>query len=89
MSPVVACADICPPPDREWNRRCKSVYGVWDRDLDIFYLARTVRLREQTVFQHVNAVRSWRLRCAWPHDGRQQTLAGAGVCANIVMPVSI
>jgi hypothetical protein len=51
----------------------------WDRDLDVFYLVRTLRLRHQTPLQHVQAVRHWRLRWAWPHDGRQQTLAGAGV----------
>jgi phage terminase large subunit-like protein len=51
----------------------------WDRDLDVFYLVRTLRLRHQTPLQHVEAIRHWRLRWAWPHDGRQQTLAGAGV----------
>ena len=28
----------------------------WDRDLDIFYLVRTLRLREQTPLQHVEPV---------------------------------
>jgi hypothetical protein len=42
-------------------------------------LVRTLRLREKTPLQHVEAVRHWRLRWAWPHDGRNQTLAGAGV----------
>jgi phage terminase large subunit-like protein len=53
---------------------------LWhDRDLDIIYLVRTLRLREQTPLEHVEAVRHWKLRWAWPHDGRNQTLAGAGV----------
>jgi phage terminase large subunit-like protein len=65
--------------DPGWTHFAAFCECWWDRDLDIFYLARTVRLREQTVLQHVNAVRSWRLRWAWPHDGRQQTLAGAGI----------
>ena len=65
--------------DLGWTHFAAFCECWWDRDLDVFYLVRTLRLREQTVLQHVNAVRSWRLRWAWPHDGRQQTLAGAGV----------
>ena len=65
--------------DPGWTHFAAFCEIWWDRDLDCIYLARTLRLREQTVLQHVNAVRSWRLRWAWPHDGRQQTLAGAGV----------
>jgi hypothetical protein len=34
---------------------------------------------KQTPHQHVEAVRHWKLTWAWPHDGRNQTLAGAGV----------
>ncbi len=53
---------------------------IWhDRDRDIVYLARTLRLKEQTPLQHVEAVRNWALQWSWPHDGRNQTLAGAGV----------
>src|SRR5262249_27846709 len=53
---------------------------LWhDRDLDVVFLTRTLRLKEQTPHQHVDAVRHWKLLWAWPHDGRQQTLAGAGV----------
>jgi Terminase RNaseH-like domain len=36
-------------------------------------------MRECTPHQHVEAVRHWGLTWAWPHDGRNQTLAGAGV----------
>jgi hypothetical protein len=36
-------------------------------------------LRQMTPIQHVHEVRSWQLRWAWPADGRQQTLAGAGI----------
>jgi hypothetical protein len=31
---------------------------AWDRDLDIIYLIRTLRLKEQTPLQHAEAVRS-------------------------------
>ena len=51
----------------------------WDRDLDVFYLVRSIRLKEQTPLQHCEIIRRWRLRWAWPADGRQQTLAGAGI----------
>ncbi len=53
---------------------------LWhDRDVDVVYLVRTLRIREATPHQHVEAVRHWGLKWAWPHDGRNQTLAGAGV----------
>ena len=53
---------------------------LWhDRDIDVVYLVRTLRMRECTPHQHVEAVRHWGLTWAWPHDGRNQTLAGAGV----------
>ncbi len=65
--------------DFGWTHYAAFCELWWDRDLDIIYLARTLRLRQQTPLQHVKAVRDWRLRWAWPHDGRNQTLAGAGV----------
>ena len=53
---------------------------LWhDRDTDVVYLVRTLRMRECTPHRHVEAVRHWGLKWAWPHDGRNQTLAGAGV----------
>jgi phage terminase large subunit-like protein len=65
--------------DFGWTHFAAFCECWWDRDLDIFYLVRTLRLRQQTPLQHVEAIRHWRLRWAWPHDGRNQTLAGAGV----------
>ena len=65
--------------DFGWTHYAAFCECWWDRDLDIFYLVRTLRLREQTPLQHAEAVRHWRLRWAWPHDGCNQTLAGAGV----------
>jgi phage terminase large subunit-like protein len=65
--------------DPGWTHFAAFCELWWDRDLDCIYLVRTLRLREQTVLQHVNAVRSWRLKWAWPHDGRNATLAGAGI----------
>jgi phage terminase large subunit-like protein len=65
--------------DFGWDHPAAFVEIWWDRDMDILYLVRTLRLRHKTPLQHVDAVRHWRLRWAWPHDGRNQTLAGAGV----------
>ena len=64
--------------DFGWTHYAAFVEMWWDRDRDILYLARTLRLREKTPIQHVDQIRDWKLRWAWPHDGRQQTLAGAG-----------
>jgi len=50
-----------------------------DRDLDIIYIVRTLRLKEQTPLQHAEAVRSWKLHWAWPRDGKRETLEGAGI----------
>jgi phage terminase large subunit-like protein len=65
--------------DFGWTHFAAFVEMWWDRDLDVVYLVRTLRLREQTPLQQVEVVRGWRLRWAWPHDGRNATLAGAGL----------
>jgi phage terminase large subunit-like protein len=65
--------------DFGWHHYAAFVEVWHDRDLDVVYLVRTLRLREQTPHQHIDAVRHWNLTWAWPHDGRNQTLAGAGV----------
>jgi hypothetical protein len=65
--------------DFGWTHYAAFCEIWWDRDLDCIYLVRSIRLKEQTPLQHCEVVRSWRLRWAWPADGRQQTLAGAGI----------
>jgi hypothetical protein len=65
--------------DFGWTHYAAFCELWWDRDLDCVYLVRSIRLKEQTPLQHVEVVRNWRLRWAWPADGRQQTLAGAGI----------
>ena len=64
--------------DFGWTHFAAFVEMWWNRDLDVLYLVRTYRVREQTPLQHVEALRSWKLLWAWPHDGRNATLAGAG-----------
>jgi phage terminase large subunit-like protein len=65
--------------DFGWTHYAAFCECWWDRDMDVFYLVRTLRMREKTPLEHVEAIRNWRLRWAWPADGRQQTLAGAGI----------
>jgi phage terminase large subunit-like protein len=65
--------------DFGWTHHAAFCEVWWDRDLDVLYLVRTLRMKQATPHQHVDAVRDWKLKWAWPHDGRNQTLAGAGV----------
>jgi len=65
--------------DFGWTHYAAFVELAWDRDLDIIYLVRTLRLKEQTPLQHAEAVRYWKLHWAWPRDGKRETLEGAGI----------
>jgi phage terminase large subunit-like protein len=65
--------------DFGWTHYAAFVEMVWDRDLDVIYLVRTLRLREQTPIEHAQAIRDWNLVWAWPRDGKRATLEGAGV----------
>jgi len=49
-----------------------AVELVWDRDADVIYVTRAIRMREQTPVIHAAAIRAWGMEwvpCAWPHDG--------------------
>jgi hypothetical protein len=65
--------------DFGWTHHTAFCELAWDRDLDIVYLVRTLRLREQTPLQHAEAVRPWKLQWAWPMDGRRRE---AGRCGD-------
>jgi hypothetical protein len=66
--------------DFGWTHKFAACELWHDRDLDIVYLVKTWAVREQTPLDHCQALRSWgKLTWAWPADGRNQTLAGAGV----------
>ncbi len=58
-----------------------AVELAWDRDNDCIYVNRTYKVSQQTPVLHAAALRPWgkTLPWAWPRDGRQETLAGAGV----------
>src|SRR5215467_7761533 len=65
--------------DFGWTHYAAFCELAWDRDLDIIYLKRTLRLKEQTPIEHAQAIRHWRLMWAWPRDGKRATLEGAGI----------
>jgi phage terminase large subunit-like protein len=65
--------------DFGWTHHAAFVEMWWDRELDCLYLVRTLRMKQKTPHQHVDAVRHWNLTWAWPRDGNRQTLEGAGV----------
>src|SRR6516164_829965 len=65
--------------DFGWTHYSAFVEMAWDRDQDVIYILRTLRLREQTPIEHAAAVRSWNLVWAWPKDGRRSSLEGAGI----------
>ncbi len=47
---------------------------AWDRETDILYLLRCLRLKNQTKIQHVPAIRkiAANVPVAWPHDGHEK-----------------
>ncbi len=67
--------------DFGWDHPFAAVELAWDRDHDVVYLIRTYRQKETTPIIHSSVLRRWgkSLRWAWPHDGRNATLAGGGV----------
>jgi phage terminase large subunit-like protein len=65
--------------DFGWDHPSAFVELWHDRDMDCLYLVRTLRVRHKTPMEQVAMVRNWRVRWFWPHDGRNQTLAGAGL----------
>ena len=67
--------------DLGWDHPFAAVKLAWDRDHDAIYVTHAYRIREATPPIHVGAIRSWgaTMPWAWPRDGRQETLAGAGI----------
>jgi phage terminase large subunit-like protein len=68
--------------DFGWDHPSAWCHLAWDRDRDIVYLIRTLRLRRLTPHEHVEKIREAGLHnlCwAWPADGKRQTLEGAGL----------
>lgn len=68
--------------DFGWDHPFAAVHIVYDRDSDIVYVTKNLRVREQTPVQHVGALRYWTdcfwAPVSWPHDGLQHD-KGSGV----------
>jgi phage terminase large subunit-like protein len=66
--------------DFGWDHPFAAVEVVWDRDADTVYVNRTYRASKVSVIEAAAALRPWgNIKWAWPHDGRNETQAGAGV----------
>ncbi len=59
--------------DFGWDHPFAAAGCAWDREADVFYVAREYREREATPHTHAAAIRPWGewIPCAWPHDGLQ------------------
>src|SRR5215831_9105217 len=82
VEPIAICPNHWPrwgAIDFGWTHFFAAVEMWWDRDLDVLYLVKTFRVKQRSPVWHAEALRSWGIQFAWPHDGRNQTLAGAGV----------
>lgn len=66
--------------DFGWTHPTAAVRLVWDRDNDVVFVTAVHRLSEASVPIHAAALKPWGdgLPFAWPHDGENQTAAGAG-----------
>jgi phage terminase large subunit-like protein len=68
--------------DFGWDHPSAWCQIAHDRDRDIIYLVRTIRLRRKTPNEHAEEIRQLGLHnlCwSWPADGKRQTLEGAGL----------
>lgn len=65
-----------------------ALLGLWDRETDILYIHREIKLFGQAPLMHVHAIQSIgsQVPCLWPHDGHktgpgdgQETVATAAI----------
>lgn len=68
--------------DFGWDHPFAAAHLAYNRDADIVYVCKVIRVREQTPVQHAAAIRFWTdcswAPVAWPHDGLQHD-KGSGV----------
>ncbi len=64
--------------DFGWDHPQAHVQLWWDKDEDVFYLARVWKKSEKTATEAWSAVKAWssRIPVAWPHDGHQHEKGG-------------
>ena len=70
--------------DFGWDHPFAAVEIALDPDNDVIYVIKAHRLRKATPVEHAAVIRHWgaKLPWAWPHDGRNSTLAGGGVALS-------
>jgi phage terminase large subunit-like protein len=61
--------------DFGWDHPFAAVDIAWDREADILYVTKALRMREATPLVHAGALKPWGawLPWAWPHDGLQHS----------------
>jgi phage terminase large subunit-like protein len=66
--------------DFGWTHPSAAVELAWDRDADVVYVIKCMRISEVTPVVQAATLRHWgaHLPWAWPRDGRRETLEGAG-----------
>lgn len=64
--------------DFGWDHPQAHIQLWWDKDEDVFYLARVWKKSERTATEAWSAVKAWsaRIPVAWPHDGHQHEKGG-------------
>ncbi|MBZ9894234.1 terminase [Mesorhizobium sp. BR1-1-6] len=67
--------------DFGWDHPSAAVELAWDTEADIVYVVKCHRASQQTPAMQAIALKPWGswLPWAWPHDGHNATLAGAGI----------
>lgn len=60
--------------DFGWDHPFACIEMVWDRDEDVVYVTRCLKMRQSSPVLHASAIRAWGsdwIPIAWPHDGLQ------------------
>jgi hypothetical protein len=67
--------------DFGWDHPSAAVELAYDTEGDVVYVTKTSRAPQQTPAMQAITLKPWGtwLPWAWPHDGNNETLAGAGV----------
>lgn len=67
--------------DFGWDHPSAAVELAYDSEADIVYVTKSARGSQQTPAMQAITLKPWGawLPWAWPHDGHNETLAGAGV----------
>lgn len=67
--------------DFGWDHPAAAVELAWDTEADVVYVTKSFRASQQTPLMQAVTLKPWGdwLPWSWPRDGRNETLAGAGI----------